>query len=194
VALSINEIKNGVTVFVDGEVYMVVDFQHVKPGKGAAFVRTKLKNLRNNNILERTFRGDEKIDEAFIEEKKLQYQYASAGILHFMDQENYEDVVISESALENKVKFLKDNIEVSAYYYKDEVLYVNLPNFMEYKIMHTEPGIKGDTAKSGTKPAAIDSGASINVPLFVDIGDRIKVDTRTGSYVERVTLNKEGAL
>ncbi len=185
-ALSINEIKNGVTVLVEGAVYMVVDFQHVKPGKGAAFVRTKMKNLRNNNILERTFRGDEKIEEAYIEEKKLQYQYSSAGMFHFMDQENYEDVTISEDSIGDKVKFLKDNIEVNAYYYGDEVLYVNLPNFVEYKIVHTEPGIKGDTAKSGTKPATIDTGATINVPLFININDMIKVDTRTGSYVERV--------
>ncbi len=185
-SLSINEIKNGVTILVEGEVYMVVDFQHVKPGKGAAFVRTKMRNLRNNNILERTFRGDEKIEEAYIEEKKLQYQYSSSGMFHFMDQENYEDVAIAENSMAGKVKFLKDNIEVNAYYYKDEVLYVNLPNFVEYKIIHSEPGIKGDTAKSGTKPAVIDSGATINVPLFVNEGDRIKVDTRTGSYVERV--------
>jgi len=186
VALSINEIKNGVTILVEGQVYMVVDFQHVKPGKGAAFVRTKMKNLRNNNILETTFRGEEKIEEAFIEEKKLQYQYASGGMFHFMDQENYEDVAISEDSMGDKIKFLKDNCDVTAYYYKEDVLYVNLPNFMEYKITHTEPGIKGDTAKSGTKPATIDSGAQVNVPLFVDVGDMIKVDTRTGSYVERV--------
>ncbi len=185
-AFSINEIKNGYTVLVEGDVFMIVDFQHVKPGKGAAFVRVKLKNLRNNNILEKTFRGDEKIEEAFIEEKKLQYQYASTGMFHFMDQENYEDVSLSEDSMGDKAKFLKDNIEVTAYYYKDEVLFVNLPNFVEYKITHTEPGIKGDTAKSGTKPATIDSGAQINVPLFVDAGDVIKVDTRTGGYVERV--------
>jgi elongation factor P len=110
----------------------------------------------------------------------------SSGMLHFMDQENYEDVSISEDTMDEKTKFLKDNIEVTAYYYKDEVLFVNLPNFVEYKITSTEPGIKGDTAKSGTKPATIDSGAQINVPLFVDEGDVIKVDTRSGSYVERV--------
>jgi elongation factor P len=187
VALSINEIKNGLTILVDGIVYMVIDSQHIKPGKGAAFCRAKMRNLKNNNVLERTFRGDEKIEEAYIEEKKLQYQYLSSGMLHFMDQENYEDVSISEDTMGEKTKFLKDNIEVTAYYYKDEVLYITLPNFVEYKITGTEPGIKGDTAKSGTKPATIDSGAQINVPLFVDEGDVIKVDTRTGGYVERVT-------
>jgi elongation factor P len=186
VALSINEIKNGLTILVDGIVFMAIDSQHIKPGKGAAFCRAKLRNLKNNNVLERTFRGDEKIEEAYIEEKKLQYQYLAAGMFHFMDQENYEDVSISEDYMGDKAKFLKDNIEVTAYYYKDDILYVTLPNFVEYKIISTEPGIKGDTAKSGTKPATIDSGAQINVPLFVDEGDVIKVDTRSGSYVERV--------
>ena len=185
-ALSINEIKNGVTILVDGDVYMVVDFQHVKPGKGAAFVRTKMRNLKNSNILERTFRGDEKIDEAFIEERKLQYQYSAGDLFHFMDQENYEDVAMSKETLGDRVKFLKDNIDANAYFYKGEVLYVNLPNFVQYTVTHTEPGIKGDTAKSGTKPATIDSGANIQVPLFINQGDVIKVDTRSGSYVERV--------
>jgi elongation factor P len=180
VALSINEIKNGLTILTDNDVYMVIDFQHVKPGKGAAFVRTKLRNLKNNNVLEKTFRGDEKIEEAYIEEKKLQYQYSSGDMLHFMDQENYEEVAISEEMMRDKAKFLKDNIEVNAYYYRGGVLYVNLPNFVEFKVTHTEPGIKGDTAKSGTKPATIDTGANIQVPLFVDTGDRIKVDTRSG--------------
>ena len=185
-ALSINEIKNGLTILVDGDVYMVIDFQHVKPGKGAAFVRTKLRNLKNNNVLERTFRGDEKIEEAYIEERKLQYQYSAADMYNFMDQDNYEEISIAKESMGDKVKFLKDNLEVAAYYYKDEIIYVNLPNFIEFKIIHTEPGIKGDTAKSGTKPATIDTGATIQVPLFIDTGDFIKVDTRSGSYVERV--------
>jgi len=186
VALSINEIKNGLTILVDGDVYMIIDFQHVKPGKGAAFVRTKLRNLKNNNVLERTFRGDEKIEEAYIEERKLQYQYSTADMYNFMDQDNYEEISIARESMGDKVKFLKDNLEVAAYYYKDEIIYVNLPNFIEFKIIHTEPGIKGDTAKSGTKPATIDTGATIQVPLFIDTGDFIKVDTRSGSYVERV--------
>jgi elongation factor P len=167
---------------------MVSEFQHVKPGKGAAFVRTKLKNLKNNNILERTFRGDEKIDEAYVDERKLQYTYNSGDMYHFMDQENYEEISIAKDTLGDKVKFLKDNLDVNAYYYKEDVLYVNLPNFVVYTITHTEPGIKGDTAKSGTKPATIDTGATIQVPLFVDTGDVIKVDTRTGGYVERSSL------
>lgn len=184
-ALSINDIKGGLTILVDGDVYLVVETQHVKPGKGAAFVRAKIRNLKNNSIQEKTFRGDEKIDEAFVEERKLQYQYSSGGTYHFMDQENYEEVTLPEDVLGDKKKFLKDNIDASGYFYKDVPLNVSLPNFVEFEITHTEPGIKGDTAKSGTKPAEIETGATIQVPLFINAGDRIKVDTRTGEYVER---------
>ena len=185
-SLSINDVKAGLTILVDEHVYLVVETQHVKPGKGAAFVRAKLRNLKNGSIQERTFRGDEKIDEAFVEERKLQYQYTSAGMYHFMDQENYEEVALPDDVLGDKKKFLKDNIEASGYFYKNEPLNINLPNFIEFKIIATEPGIKGDTAKSGTKPAEIESGATVQVPLFINVGDVIKLDTRTGQYVERV--------
>jgi len=186
VALSINEVKSGLTILVDEHVYLVVETQHVKPGKGAAFVRAKLRDLRSGNIQDITFRGDEKIEEAFVEERKLQYQYTSGGMYHFMDQETYEEVALSEEVLGDKKKFLKDNTEASGHFYKDEPLNVSLPNFIEFKIVHTEPGIKGDTAKSGTKPAEIESGATVQVPLFINVGDVIKLDTRTGQYVERV--------
>lgn len=186
-ALSINEMKSGVTVLVDNTVYQVVESQHVKPGKGAAFVRSKLRNLKNGNIQERTFRGDEKIEEAYVEERKLQYQYYSGNIYHFMDQDNFEEIAISEETLGEKNKFLKDNLDVQGYFYKGEPLNIVLPNFIEFEIVHTEPGIKGDTAKSGTKPAEIETKATVQVPLFINIGDKIKVDTRTGSYVERVS-------
>ena len=184
-ALSINEIKSGVTILVDGQVHMVIETQHVKPGKGAAFVRAKLRNLKNSGIQEKTWRGDEKIEEAFVEERKLQYQYKSGSMYHFMDQGNFEEIAISEDYLGDKKKFLKDNLDLAGYFYKNETLNVNLPNFIEFKITHTEPGIKGDTAKSGTKPAEIETGATIQVPLFINAGDSIKVDTRTGEYVER---------
>jgi elongation factor P len=143
--------------------------------------------MKTGNILEQTFRGDEKIDEAFIEESKLQYQYNANDMYYFMDQENYDEKVISKEILGEKVNFLKDNMEVTALSYKDDVLAVNLPNFMIYKITSSEPGVKGDTAKAGTKPAKIETGAIIQVPLFVNEGDSIKVDTRTGSYLERAT-------
>lgn len=184
-ALSINEIKSGVTVLLDGEVYMVIETQHVKPGKGAAFARVKLRNFRNGGLQERTFRGDEKIEEAFVEERRLQYLYASGSLFHFMDQDNFEEITVSQDNIADKKKFLKDNLEVAGNFYKNETLNINLPNFIEFKIIHTEPGIKGDTAKSGTKPAQIETGATVQVPLFINVGDRIKVDTRTGEYVER---------
>lgn len=185
-ALSINEIKSGVTVLVEGDVYLVIESQHVKPGKGAAFVRAKMRNLKTGNIQDKTFRGDEKVEEAYVEERKLQYSYASGSMYHFIDQENFEEVAIQEDYVGDKKKFLKDNLEVLGYFYKNDTLNINLPNFIEVTITHTEPGIKGDTAKSGTKPAEIETGATIQVPLFVNTGDRIKVDTRTAGYVERI--------
>jgi elongation factor P len=186
VALSINDVKAGLTIFVDGAVWLVIETQHVKPGKGAAFVRAKMRHLKNNSVQEKTFRGDEKIDEAFVEERKMQYLYASGEIYHFMDQDNYEEIAIAKEDIGEKAKFLKDNLEVNAYFYKGEVLNISLPNSVEYTITHTEPGIKGDTAKNTTKPAEIETGAVVQVPLFINSGDRIKIDTRTGQYVERV--------
>src|SRR3989338_1507328 len=185
VALSINEVKNGLTVLVDDIAYQVVEFQHVKPGKGAAFIRVKLRNLKNGAIQEKTFRGDEKIEEAFIEERKLQYLYKTGSLYYFMDQENYEEISISEDIIAEKRKFLKDNQVVSVNIYENEVLNVSLPNFIEFKIIQTEPGIKGDTAKSGTKPATLETGAIVQVPLFINTGDVLKIDTRTGEYIER---------
>ncbi len=185
-ALSINEIKSGLTILVDDQVWVALECQHVKPGKGAAFVRVKMRNLKNNSVQEKTFRGDEKIDEAFVEERKLQYQYSSGGTYHFMDQETFEEIAISGDDMGEKNKFLKDNLEVNAYFYKGDFLNISLPTFIEVKINHTEPGIRGDTAKSGTKPATIETNAIIQVPLFINEGDVIKVDTRSGGYVERV--------
>ena len=185
-ALSINEIKAGLTVFVDDHAWVVVDCQHIKPGKGAAFTRAKLRNLKNGSVQDKTFRGNETIEEAYIEERKLQYQYSSGDMYHFMDQDNYEELAIAHESMGDKSKFLKDNLEVTALFYKEGLLAVNLPNFIEFTIISTEPGIRGDTSKSGNKPAQIDSNATIQVPLFVNPGDKIKVDTRTGTYVERV--------
>lgn len=185
-ALSINEIKVGHTILVDGDVYAAIDIHHVKPGKGSAFVRVKIRKLKNNSVLERTFRGDEKIEQAFVEERKLQYLYFSGDMFHFMDQDTFEEIDISAEALGENKMFLKDNLAVSGYFYQHETLNVSLPNFVEYAITHTEPGIKGDTAKSGNKPAEIETGATVQVPLFINEGDIVKVDTRTGTYVERV--------
>ncbi len=185
-AISINEIKTGLTIILDDQLYSVVEYQHVKPGKGAAFVRTKLRNLKSGAILERTFKGDEKIEDAFIEERKIQYLYRSDKIYHFMDQESFEELALSEETIGQNIKFLKDNLEITAYSYKGEIINVVLPTFIEFKITHTEPGLRGDTAKSATKQAIIETGATVAVPLFVEIGDIIKIDTRSGEYVERV--------
>lgn len=184
-AISINEVKGGLTLFVDGAVWQVTEFHHVKPGKGAAFVRVKLRNLKNSSVQEKTFRGDEKIEEAYVDERRIQYLYNAGEMYQFMAQDNFEEIAIPKDVLGDTVKFLKENSEVVAYFYKNEILTINLPNFIDFEITHTEPGIKGDTAKSGTKPATIETGATIQVPLFVNTGDKIKVDTRSGGYVER---------
>lgn len=185
-ALSINQLKSGLTILLDGDVFMVVEYQHVKPGKGAAFVRTKLKNIKTENVLERTFKTDDKIEEAFVEERKAVFQYRSGDMFHFMDQESFEEIAASTSQLKDSIKFLKDNLEVSLFFFKDQFLKISLPNFIVFEIKETEPGIKGDTAKSGTKPAKIETGATVQVPLFINAGDTIKLDTRSGQYVERV--------
>ena len=185
-ALSINEIKSGVTILVDDIVYVCLDAQHVKPGKGAAFVRARLRNMKNDNIQEKTFRGEEKIEQAFVEERKLQYQYSSGGLFHFMDTENFEEIAISEEIVGDKAKLLKDNLEIEGYFFKGENLSITLPNFIEFTIIETEPGVKGDTATNTLKPATLETGAVVNVPLFVNEGEKIKIDTRTNSYVERV--------
>ena len=185
-ALSINQLKSGLTILLDGEVYILTEYQHVKPGKGAAFVRTKLKNIKTENVLERTFKTDDKIEEAFVEERKAVFQYRSGDLFHFMDQESYEEITVSKEQLKDAIKFLKDNLEVSLFLFKDQFLKISLPNFIQFEIKETEPGIKGDTAKSGTKPSKIETGAIVQVPLFINVGDRIKLDTRSGSYVERI--------
>lgn len=186
-AFSINQFKVGVTIFMDGQVFQITETEHVKPAKGSAFVRTRLKNMRTGNLLERTFRGQDTVEEAFVEQKKLQYLYASGEMYHFMDQENYDQLAISSDVLGENAKFLKDNLDVLGFFYKNEVLNIVMPNFIELAIAETEPGIKGDTAKGGNKPAKVETGATILVPLFINIGDKIKVDTRTASYVERVS-------
>jgi len=150
-------------------------------------VRTRLKNMRTGNLLERTFRGQDTVEEAFVEQRKLQYLYASGEMYHFMDQENYDQLVISSDVLGENSRFLKDNLEVLGFFYKNQVLNIVMPNFIELTIVESEPGIKGDTAKGGgNKPAKVETGATILVPLFINIGDKIKVDTRTAGYVERV--------
>ena len=184
-SLSINQFKSGVTILLDSEVYSIVDAEHVKPAKGSAFVRTKLKNLKTGNLLDRTFRGQDTAEEAFVEQRKMQFLYSTGDIYYFMDQGNFDQISVSQDNLPESKKFLKDNLEVLGFFHKDELLNVNIPNFIELAITDSEPGIRGDTSKSGTKPAKVETGATVQVPLFVNVGDRIKIDTRTGQYVER---------
>ena len=184
--VSINEIKSGLTILIDGQIYSVVDYQHVKPGKGAAFVRTKLRNFKTGAVLERTFRGDEKIEDAFIEERRLVYLYRADELYYFMDQHNFEQVSLAGETLGENRKFLKDNLEISAYFYNGQALNISLPTFIELKVTQSEPGLRGDTVKGAFKTATLETGATIQVPLFIDVGDTIKVDTRTGEYMERV--------
>jgi elongation factor P len=186
VAISINEVSSGIGLKVDNNIYVVVDFQHVKPGKGSAFVRIKMKNMRNQNVIERTYKTADQLEDIDLDERKLQHTYHTGSEYHFMDQTTFEEVTIPEEVIGNGVKFLQEQMDVVGYFYQNEALKVELPMFIISEIAHTEPGIKGDSSKSGTKPATIDTGAVIQVPLFVEVGDKVKLDTRDGAYVERV--------
>lgn len=184
-AISLNELKSGLTVLLEGQVYAIANYHHVKPGKGAAFVRVALRNLKTSAITERTFKGDQVLDEAFVVEKKLQYLYRDNELFNFIDQENFEQVWIPEERLGENSKFLKDNLEVSAYFHQGEVLNINLPTFVELKVIYAEPGLKGDTAGAAFKSATLETQSKVNVPLFIKEGDVVKIDTRTGEYAGR---------
>jgi len=184
--ISASEFRNGATLQVDGDIFVVLEFQHVKPGKGAAFVRTKLKNLRSGGIIERTFRPTEKMPRAHIDRKDLQYLYRDGDIYHFMDTENYEQTAISASDIGDSLKFVKENEMVKILSHEGSVFGIEPPLFVVLEITDTEPGYKGDTATGATKPATVETGAVIHVPLFLSVGESIKIDTRTGEYLGRV--------
>ena len=184
--LDINELKNGLTVKVEGTVYLIAEFQQVKPGKGAAFVRTKLKNMRTGAVIDRTFRSGDKVEEAFVNERKLQYLYKSGETFHFMDTETYDQLSIEKDQMGNTPDYLKENMVMILLEHEGQIITVSPPMFVELKVVEADPGLRGDTAKGGNKIARLETGASIQVPLFVKAGDTIKVDTRTGSYVNRL--------
>ncbi|MDQ0244396.1 elongation factor P [Priestia abyssalis] len=183
--ISVNDFRTGLTIEVDGGIWRVLDFQHVKPGKGAAFVRSKLRNLRTGAIQEKTFRGGEKVAKAQIDNRKMQYLYANGDQHVFMDTESYEQIELPATAIEYELKFLKENMEVSIMMYQSETIGIELPNTVELKVVETEPGIKGDTASGGSKPAIVETGLSVQVPFFVNEGDVLIVNTTDGSYVSR---------
>ena len=180
------DFKNGLTIELDGEVYQIVEFQHVKPGKGGAFVRTRIRNFRTGAVIDKTFRAGEKIEIARVERRPMQYLYQSGDDYVFMDNESFDQMTFTEAQIGEGVKFLKDNLEVMVASYEGRVLGVDLPDTIEAEVTQTDPGLKGDTASGGSKPATIETGAVITVPLFINEGDRIRVDTRSGKYIERV--------
>ena len=185
-AISINEVQNGMGLIVDQKLYFVVEFNHVKPGKGSAFVRIRLKDIKTDAVLERTFRSAETLEDAPLERRSMQFTYIAGEEYHFMDQNTFEDTVITKEMLGDGLKYLKDDIIVEAILYKGNVVKAELPTFIIATIVEADPGLKGDSARSGFKQAKIETGAAVLVPLFIQSGETIKVDTRTGIYVERV--------
>ena len=184
--ISAGDFRNGTTFEMDGKVYKIVEFQHVKPGKGAAFVRTKLKDVMSGNVLERTFNPTEKVQEAQIDRKDMQYLYNDGDMYYFMDNETYEQLPLPKDELGDTLNYLTDNMQVKVISFKGKVFGIEPPLFVELEITYTEPGFKGDTSTGASKPATTQTGYVVNVPLFVEIGDKIRIDTRTGEYMERV--------
>ena len=184
--ISAGDFRNGVTIELEGNVYQFIEFQHVKPGKGAAFVRTKLKDIKNGGVVEKTFRPTEKCPQAHIDRKDMQYLYNDGDLYYFMDVENYDQIALSTDDIGDALKFVKENEMVKVCSHKGSVFAVEPPLFVELEITETEPGFKGDTATGATKPAIVETGATVYVPLFVEQNDVIKIDTRTGEYLSRV--------
>lgn len=183
--LTTNEFRTGSTVTIDGDAWQVVDFQHVKPGKGAAFVRAKMKNLCTGSVVERTFNPGERMPKARIDHRDMDYLYEIDGAYHFMDNETYEQSELTKEILGTAVNYLKENMTLSIMFYNDKIIGIDLPNAVELLVAETDPGIRGDTATGGTKPATMETGVVVKVPLFINQGDKLRIDTRTGDYIER---------
>ena len=179
------DFRNGVTFEMDGNVYSIIEFQHVKPGKGAAFVRTKIRNVISGAVTEKTFNPNDKYPTAFVERKDMEYLYNDGDLYYFMDSETYEQLPISPNVLGDNFRFVKENMVCKVLSYKGNVFGIEPPNFVELQVTETEPGVKGDTATNVTKPATLETGAEIKVPIFINEGEMIRVDTRTGEYMER---------
>ena len=183
--ININDIKNGMTVVIDGNIYLILEFQHVKPGKGPAFVRIKLKNLRTGSTIEQTFNTNIKFEKAIIEKKPMQYLYSNGNMYNFMNMETYEQIDLAKENLGDNAKFLKEGLEVEVTFYKGEVLGINLPEKIEYEVTETEPAVKGNTATNATKEATLENGLTVKVPLFISSNERIIVSTKDGKYDSR---------
>ncbi len=187
-SIDVNQISKGMKLEIDGDPYEIVDYQHVKPGKGQAFARIKLKNLRTGNVMERTYKVGEKLELADFEEREMEYIYNDGDFYYFMDTKTYEQVGIAAQSLGDKAKFLKENTPVMVQFYKGEAISVKLPKSIVLKVVDTEPGFKGDTVSNVTKPATLETGAVVQVPTFINVGDHIKVNPETGQYIERVNI------
>ncbi len=183
--ITAGDFKNGITFEWDGGVWTIVDFQHVKPGKGAAFVRTKIKNVMNGSVVERTFNPTDKMPRAMIETREMEYLYSDGELYYFMDPENYEQMPLNRDKVADAIKYVKENTRVSIRYFNGEAFSVEAPNFVELSITNTEPGYKGNTASNTFKPATVETGYELMVPLFINMGDVIRIDTRTGEYLSR---------
>ena len=184
--LSAGDFRNGITIEIEGNIFQIIEFQHVKPGKGAAFVRTKLKNIKNGGVVEKTFRPTEKFPQAIIEKSDKQYLYSDGELFHFMDVETFDQFALSEDQVGDSLKFVKENEMVKMCAHNGQVFAIEPPLFVELQITDTEPGFKGDTATGATKPAVVETGATVYVPLFVEQGEVIQIDTRSGEYMKRV--------
>lgn len=183
--ISAGEFRNGITIEYEGDIYVIMEFQHVKPGKGAAFVRSKIKNLITGSVIEKTFRPNEKMPRAHIDHKNMAYLYSDGELYHFMDNESYEQVAVNASDIGDTLKFIKENEVVKILQHNGKIFGIEPPTFVELEITETEPGFKGDTAQGATKPAIVETGATVQVPLFINSGDKIKIDTRNGEYLGR---------
>jgi elongation factor P len=183
--ISAGDFRNGVTFEEDGNVFQIIEFQHVKPGKGAAFVRTKVRNVITGSVLERTYSPTDKFEQAFIDRRDMQYSYNDGDLYYFMDSETYEMTPVAAKDLPDSFRFVKENMDVKILSYKGSVFGIEAPNFVELEVTHTEPGLKGNTATNTLKPATVETGAEVRVPLFINEGDVIQIDTRTGEYMGR---------
>ncbi|MFZ5596569.1 MAG: elongation factor P [Bacillota bacterium] len=183
--ISTNDFKTGLTIEIDGDVYQVVEFQHVKPGKGSAFVRTKIRNIRTGATVEKTFNAGEKIPKARVERKEFQYLYNDGDAYNFMDMESYDQIALTADKLGDAIKYLKENMMINILMFQGDPIGVDLPNYVELEVTETSPGIKGDTASGGSKPATLETGYVVQVPFFINVGDILQIDTRTGQYIKR---------
>lgn len=183
--ISTNEFRTGQTIEMEGDVYQIIEFQHVKPGKGSAFVRSKLRNVRTGAVIEKTFNAGEKLPKARIEKREVQYLYNDGKDYNFMDMESYDQTAMTSEQLGDAVKYLKENMNIQVLTFQGKSIGVELPNFVELEVIDTAPGIKGDTASGGSKPATLETGTVVQVPFFINVGDKLQIDTRTGNYIKR---------